>query len=122
MRYSSESASLASERVARVLHRQMGRGRASLTAIASTAAFVGILATSMDIIIYFPRIPLRRSLLDCSYGDPSEVMVTTALGLLVAIVALWCRWYLCRKLEMFDAEMRAATLELANFLSLWHRD
>jgi biopolymer transport protein ExbB/TolQ len=120
MRYDIEAAKLASERAARVLHRTMGRGRAGLAAIASTAAFVGILTTSIDIVRYFPRITEHsHSECDCS-GDPSEVLVTTAIGVLVAIVASWCRWYLSRRLAMFDTEMRAATLELANFLG--HRN
>jgi biopolymer transport protein ExbB/TolQ len=79
----------------------MGRGRASLAAIASTAPFVGILA----------------SLHGIGSPGPSEAMMTTALGLLVALMATWLHSRLCRNLEMVDTEMFAALLELANSLS-----
>jgi biopolymer transport protein ExbB/TolQ len=45
-------------------------------------------------------------------------MGTTAVGLLIAIFALWGHGYLCNRLEALDTEMRVASLELANSLSL----
>ena len=104
--YEIEAAKLASERAAAVLHFKIGRGRASLAAIASTAPFVGILASLYGI-----------SEKPCAFGGPAEAIMPTALGLLVALVAMWSRSYLCRNLELLDTEMHAALLELANSLS-----
>ena len=59
---------------------------------------------------------LPADLCECS-GGASETVVTTAMGLLVVVMALWTRAYLSSRLEIFETEMRVATLELANALS-----
>jgi biopolymer transport protein ExbB/TolQ len=48
----------------------------------------------------------------------SNAIIPTAAGLLIATLASWGNRYLCVQLEVFDMEMRVATLELANSLSL----
>jgi biopolymer transport protein ExbB/TolQ len=53
VRYDIEAAKLTSERAAAVVHRKMGRGRASLAAIASSAAFIGIFGTVVGIVDSF---------------------------------------------------------------------
>jgi uncharacterized membrane protein len=115
VRVDIEIARLASERAAALTHRQLGRGRASLAAIAATAGFVGILGTVFG--IARPR-----------YGSGSDydfaMAITQSLAdwmppaILIAIFALWCQRYVRDKVEFFDMEMRAVTLELANALSL----
>lgn len=42
----------------------------------------------------------------------------TALGLLVALAALWCYKYLISEVDAFDSEMKNASLELVNNLGL----
>jgi biopolymer transport protein ExbB/TolQ len=119
-----EAAKLASERAAAVLHRKMGRGRASLRAIASSAPFIGILGTVIGIWSSFGGVNGEKSaIIAVLMWRRAEAITPTAAGLLIAIFASWCQGYLCSELEAFDTEMRAATLELANSLSLLrHRD
>jgi biopolymer transport protein ExbB/TolQ len=113
-----EAAKLASERAAAILHLKMGRGRASLAAIASSAALVGLLATTVAMTSAFHEsgcFPVNAMAMVAD--NLSEAIIPTAAGLAVATVASWCHGYLCADLDTLDTETRAATLELANFLS-----
>jgi biopolymer transport protein TolQ len=122
MRYDIEAVKLASERAAAIVHRKMGRGRASLAATASSAAFIGIFGTVVGIVTSFRGLGTEKSTgLMYLAKYLSEAIVPTAWGLLVAIFASWSHAYLCRQLEGLDTEMRAASLELANSLSLVRR-
>jgi biopolymer transport protein ExbB/biopolymer transport protein TolQ len=46
----------------------------------------------------------------------SEALVTTALGLLVAVPAVWCYNYFTTKVESFDVEMENSSMELVSYL------
>jgi biopolymer transport protein ExbB/TolQ len=121
MRYDIEAAMLASERAARILHRKMGRGHASLAAIASSAPLVGLFGTVFGIVTSFVGCGGEKSTcMAAVVKNLSEAIWATAAGLLVAIFALWSYRYLCAQLEALDTEMRAATLELANLLGYGH--
>jgi biopolymer transport protein ExbB/TolQ len=98
----------------------MGRGQASLTAIASTAAFVGIFGTLVGIATSFKGCPCGddQTWAASMARSFAEAMVPTAWSLPIAIFASLCQSYLCTRLEALDAEMRAGTLELANSLAL----
>jgi biopolymer transport protein ExbB len=90
-----------------------------LSAIAATAPLVGMLATVIGIASWRRLMLMVAQTMDCECaGGLAEAFVPTALGLIFAIPALWSRHYLCGKLEVLDTEMRAATLELVNALSL----
>ena len=47
-----------------------------------------------------------------------EALVTTALGRLVAVPAVWFYNYLSNKKEAFDIEMKVASLELVSYFDL----
>ncbi len=47
-----------------------------------------------------------------------EALLTTAVGLLVAVPAVWFYNYLSNKMEAFDIEMEIASLELVNYFAL----
>ena len=49
-------------------------------------------------------------------GAIAEALITTALGMLVAVPAVWCYNSLRDTLEAFDIEMQNAWLELATYL------
>jgi biopolymer transport protein TolQ len=122
VRYDIEAAKLASERAAAVVHRKMGRGRASLAAIASSAAFIGIFGTLVGIVDSFVGCGGEKSTcMAVVTRNLSEAIIPTAWSILVAIFASWGHGYLCAKLESLDTEMRAASFELANSLSLLRR-
>ena len=48
-------------------------------------------------------------------GGISEALVTTALGLLVAVPAVWAFNYFTNKVEAFDVEMDNSSMELINY-------
>ena len=119
MRADIEAAKLASERAAALIHRKMGRGRASLAGIAGSAPFVGILGTVFGISSSFGGVDGEKCTIMAALTENlAEAIVPTAVGLLIAIFATWCHSYIRGELEVFDVEMRAASLELANSLSL----
>ncbi len=47
----------------------------------------------------------------------AEALVTTALGLSVAVPAVWCYNYFSSAMESFDTEMQTSSLELVTYLT-----
>jgi len=117
VRYDIESALLASERAAAVTLWNMGRGRRVLAAIASTAGWVGLIETAREV----PYLPLFGCCGECACW-PASAFFPGAMGLVVAIPAYFALRYLCARLEAVKTEMRVASLELANLLSLRQRN
>jgi biopolymer transport protein ExbB/TolQ len=93
----------AGARAASTVHIQMGRGLTSLATIASLAPFVGLFGTVLGIITSFRGLPTLAMVM----RGTSESLATTALGLLVAIPAVWFFHYLRGQLEAFDSEMES---------------
>ena len=48
-------------------------------------------------------------------GGIAEALVTTAFGIGVAVIALWCYNYLNTKIEVYDAEMENTTSQIIDF-------
>jgi len=92
------------------------RGVASLATIGATAPFVGLLGTVVGIITAFQGIAATGSggLGSVSAGI-SEALVETALGLLVAIPAVWFYNYLTGRIEFFNVEMDNSSSELVDY-------
>ena len=93
----------------------MARGIHSLTVIASTAPFLGILG----MLVQTPQ-TLYVLTLPPMYGDytdgTSELFVLPALGLIVASVAMLLHRVLSHSIEHFRTEIKAGTLQLMNDL------
>ncbi len=49
-------------------------------------------------------------------GGIAAALITTALGLLVAVPAVWCFNYFTSKMEGFDIEMENSSMEVVNYL------
>jgi biopolymer transport protein ExbB/TolQ len=58
----------------------------------------------------------EKSLMGVIFDGLSQALVPAALGVLVALVALWSYRYLLAKVEAFDSDMENASLELMNQL------
>src|SRR5271165_5504729 len=99
----------AGERAASTVHFELNRGLTSLATIASLAPFVGLFGTVLGIMNSFRVIGASTHL--TGFGAVAhgiaESLGTTALGLLVAIPAVWFYHYLRGQLEAFDAEMQS---------------
>jgi biopolymer transport protein ExbB/TolQ len=59
--------------------------------------------------------PARASGIQSVASGISEAL-TTALGLLVAVPAVWCYNYFTSKVENFDVEMENSSVELVSYL------
>jgi len=92
------------------------RGVAALATIGATAPFVGLLGTVIGIITAFQGIAATGSggLGSVSAGI-SEALVETALGLVVAIPAVWFYNYLTGRIEYFNVEMDNSSSELVDY-------
>jgi biopolymer transport protein ExbB/biopolymer transport protein TolQ len=97
-------------------HQQLKRGLNGLATIGSTAPFVGLFGTVMGIINAFKGISQQKVTgLSAVAGGISEALVTTALGLLVAVPAVWTFNYFTNRVEAFDVEMDNSSMELINY-------
>jgi biopolymer transport protein ExbB len=84
-----------------------------LATIGSTAPFVGLLGTVIGIIDAFAMIQKNHATgVSSVSGGISEALVTTALGLFVAIPAVMMFNYFTGKIKAFDVEMENSSSEL----------
>jgi biopolymer transport protein ExbB len=99
------------------VHVEMKRGLSGLANIASTAPFIGIFGTVVGILNAFKGCGMAKAAcIAATAGAISEALVTTALGLLVAVPAVWCYNYLSNRMEAFDIETQSASRELVTYL------
>ena len=92
------------------------KGMGALATIGSTAVFVGLLATTLGVINAFQGIASTGSGgLGAVSGGISEALVGTAIGLFVAIPAVWFYNYLTGKVEYFNVEMDNSSSELVDY-------
>jgi len=111
-----EASKRALERAAAIVHSELKRGVSSLATIGSTAPFVGLFGTVLGIINAFHGISTQKSTgLGAVAGGISEALVTTAIGLFVAIPAVWVYNYFSGKIEAFDVEMDNSSSELIDY-------
>jgi biopolymer transport protein ExbB/biopolymer transport protein TolQ len=77
---------------------------------------VGLFGTVLGIINAFRGIATEKSAgLGAVAGGISEALVTTAVGLLVAIPAVWMYNYFSNRIEAFDVEMGNSSSELIDY-------
>ena len=65
-----------------------------------------------------PLAGMNQTGLSAVAGGIAEALVTTALGLLVAVPAVWAYNYFTNKVEAFDVEMDNSSMELINYFIL----
>jgi biopolymer transport protein ExbB len=111
-----EASKRALERAEAIVHAELKRGISGLATIGSTAPFVGLFGTVVGIINAFKQISTEKSTgLGAVSGGISEALVTTAIGLFVAIPAVWMYNYFTGKIEAFDVEMGNSSSELIDY-------
>ena len=111
-----EAAKRGLDRSIAIVHADMKRGLSGLATIGSTAPFVGLFGTVVGIINAFKGIEAEKATgLSAVAGGISEALVTTALGLLVAVPAVWAFNYFTNKVEAFDVEMDNSSMEFINY-------
>jgi biopolymer transport protein ExbB/biopolymer transport protein TolQ len=104
------------QRATALTNNDLKKGIPSLATIGATAPFVGLLGTVVGIINAFHGIATAGSsgLAAVSQGI-SEALVETALGLVVAIPAVWFYNYLSGRIEYFNVEMDNSSSELLDY-------
>lgn len=104
------------ERAEAIVHAELKRGVAGLATIGSTGPFVGLFGTVVGIINAFKGISSEKSTgLGAVAGGISEALVTTAVGLFVALPAVWAYNYFAGRVEAFDVEMGNSSSELIDY-------
>jgi biopolymer transport protein ExbB/biopolymer transport protein TolQ len=111
-----EASKRALERAEAIVHAELKRGISSLATTGSTAPFVGLFGTVVGIINAFRGISTEKSTgLGAVAGGIAEALVTTAVGLFVAVPAVWMFNYFTNKVESFDVEMGNSSSELIDY-------
>lgn len=111
-----EASQRALDRAQAITHAELNRGLSGLATIGSTAPFVGLFGTVVGIINAFQGIASEKSTgLGAVAGGISEALVATAIGLFVAIPAVWMYNYFNSKVEGFDVEMDNSSSELVDY-------
>ena len=98
-------------------HQKLKRGLNALATIGSTARFVGLFGTVIGLIHGFDGSGERSAVMGMIAGGISEALVTTGLGLLVAIPAVFAYNYFTSRLEAFDLEMNSSVDAISTYLS-----
>lgn len=113
-----ESVRLAVERAAALTTAEMKKGLGGLATIGSTAPFVGLFGTVVGIINAFTGMAATGSGgIGAVSAGISEALITTAVGLAVAIPAVWIFNYFTGLVEFFGIEMANSSSELIDFFN-----
>ena len=117
-----DAAQRALRRRHKVLAADLRLGLGTLGTIISSAPFIGLLGTCAGIMNAFRGYGMEKSTaiaMTASYL--AEALVTAAMGVVVAVFAVWSRNYLLRSMELFESEMSNAALETVTYLNA-HRE
>lgn len=112
-----EAAKRAMQRATAVNLADMKRGLSFLATTGATAPFVGLFGTTFGIINAFSGMATTGSggIAAISAGI-AEALITTALGLVVAIVAVWAYNYFSGQVDGFTVEMDNSGTELLEYV------
>ncbi len=111
-----EASQRALERAEAIEHAELKRGLGMLATIGATGPFVGLFGTVLGIINAFQSISAEKTTgLGAVAGGISEALVTTAIGLFVAVPAVWAYNYFSGRVEAFDVEMNNSSSELIDY-------
>ena len=104
------------QRATALTSNDLKKGIPSLATIGATAPFVGLLGTVVGVINAFAGIGAQGSAgLGAVSAGISEALIETALGLIVAIPAVWLYNYFTGRLEYFNVEMDNSSSELVDY-------
>ena len=112
------SAERAVERQMLIIVAELKRGLGILATIGATAPFVGLLGTTMGIVNAFSSMMASGGggSLGAVAGGISEALITTAIGLVAAIPAVWFYNYFTTKIDFISVEMTYTSKELIDYL------
>jgi biopolymer transport protein ExbB/TolQ len=111
-----ESAQRGCARAANIFTQELKRGLNILATVATSSPFIGLFGTIFGIINAFRGMAVTGSggIGAVSQGI-AEALITTAFGIGVAIIALWCYNFLTAKIDTYGAEMDNTSSEITDF-------
>jgi biopolymer transport protein ExbB/TolQ len=111
-----ETAARGCERAESIYNQEMKKGLSILATIATSAPFIGLFGTISGIINAFRGMALTGSGgIGAVAAGIAEALVTTAFGIGVAVIALWCYNMLNSRIEVMDAEMSNTASQVIDF-------
>ena len=110
------SAERSVEREQILLANEMKSGLGVLATIGATAPFVGLLGTTMGIVTAFQGMGESGAGLEAISVGISEALIKTALGLIVAIPAVWLYNYFSARLDTLFSELAYAGREMIDWM------
>lgn len=112
------SAERSIEREQILLASELKSGMGVLATVGATAPFVGLLGTTMGIVNAFTGMATAGGGLEAISAGIAEALITTAVGLLVAIPAVWLYNYFSTRLEGLFSELAYAGRELIDWMMI----
>lgn len=104
------------DRASTIFTQELKRGLSILATIATSSPFIGLFGTIGGIINAFRGMALTGSGgIGAVAGGIAEALITTAFGIGVAIIALWCFNVLNARVEVYNAEMSNTSSEIVDF-------
>jgi biopolymer transport protein ExbB/biopolymer transport protein TolQ len=111
-----EASKRALQRATAILIEELKKGLGGLATIGATAPFVGLFGTTVGIINAFQGMTAGETTgLAAVAGGISEALVATAMGLFVAVPAVWMYNYFTTKIDSFVVEMDNSSSELIDY-------
>jgi biopolymer transport protein ExbB/TolQ len=111
-----ESAQRGCARASNIFSQELKRGTNTLATIATSSPFIGLFGTIFGIINAFRGMAVTGSggIGAVSQGI-AEALITTAFGIGVAIIALWCYNFLSARIDVYSTEMANTSSEIVDF-------
>jgi len=113
-----ETAERGTDRASVMFTQELKRGLVIMATIATSSPFIGLFGTILGIINAFQGIAMTGSGgIGAVIGGIAEALISTAFGIGVAVLALWCYNYLSDKVEVFGAERANTGSEVVDFFA-----
>lgn len=112
------SAERSVEREQILLANELKSGLGLLATVGSTAPFVGLLGTTIGIINAFTGMATMGGGLEAVSAGIAEALIKTALGLIVAIPAVWLYNYFNGRLDTLFSELAYAGREMIDWMMI----
>jgi biopolymer transport protein ExbB/biopolymer transport protein TolQ len=110
------SAERSIEREQILLANDLKAGMSVMATVAATAPFVGLLGTTWGVITAFQGMATAGGGLEAISAGIAEALVTTAIGLIVAITAVWLYNYFTARVETLFTELAYAGREMIDWM------
>jgi biopolymer transport protein ExbB/TolQ len=111
-----DSAERGCMRASTMFEQELRRGLSWLATIATSSPFIGLFGTIFGIMNAFRGMARTGSGgIGAVASGIAEALITTAVGILVAIIALWIYNYLNSRIDIYKAEMSNTSSQLLDY-------